>query len=852
MKKIYFLILTLLSLACSFQIDAVRANTTLNNSGNYVNNQIIINSLSLEQKAQQLYQQGQFKPAISLLQKAIKSYGEQGDLVGEVIAWRNLALVYQKIGDLAQANQAITTALNSLEKIADIKERQQILAQTLEVQGQLHLSMGNSQKALDTWNLAANTYQKIGENTGVIRSKINQAQALQALGLYNQCVKTLTDTQKSLEQQPDSLLKAKSLQSLGDVLRSIRQLDKSQAALEQSLVLSRKLSSPSAITETLLSLGKTTRLQKDQAQIALNYYQQAVKESPSSDLMIQAQLSQLELLLDEKRLSAAKELIPQIQSSFTQLPPSRTAVYSRITLARTLLKSSQENYSQPLIANELATAIQLAKNLDDKRAESYAMGTLGNLYEQNQRYEEARKLTEKALLLSQSNNAPELSYEWQWQLGRVLTAQKEQKGAIAAYTKSVKTLQSIRTDIVAISSEAQFDFRERVEPVYRELVALLLQPEATQEDLKQAREVIESLQLAELDNFFRNACLDAKPVQIDQIDPTSAIFYTIILKDRLEVIVALPQKPLRHYNKILPQSTIEANIAALRAAVASPRERTLNKNRLKLSQEIYNWLISKIEGELQTSNITNLVFISDGALRNIPMSILHDGKQYLIEKYSIALAPSLQLIDPKALAREKIQLLGGGLSEARLGFSELPNVITELELIKVQVPNSFLLKNDSFTDNKLEQTVKENAYQVVHLATHGEFSSKAEDTFILTWDQRLNVDQLNSLLRSNRNQIRPIELLVLSACKTAAGDKRASLGLAGVAVRAGARSTLASLWYVDDEATALLMTKFYEELANSKLTKAEVIRRAQLTILQTKNFSHPYYWSAFVLVGNWL
>lgn len=852
MKKIYFLTLSLLSLACSFQIDAVKANTILNNSGNYVNNQIIINSLTLEQQAQQLYQQGQFQSAISLLQKAIKSYGEQGDIVGQVIAWRNLALVYQKIGDLAQANQAITTALNNLEKIADIKERQQILAQTLEVQGQLHLSMGNSQKALDTWNLAANTYQKIGENTGVIRSKINQSQALQALGLYNQCVKTLTDTQKSLEQQPDTLLKAKSLQSLGDVLRSIRQLDKSQAALEQSLVLSRKLSSPSAITETLLSLGKTTRLQKDQAQKALNYYQQAVKESPSSDLMIQAQLSQLELLLDEKRLSAAKELIPQIQSSFTQLPPSRTAIYSRITLARTLLKSSQENYSQPLIANELATAIQLAKNLDDKRAESYAMGTLGNLYEQNQRYEEARKLTEKALLLSQSNNAPELSYEWQWQLGRVLTAQKEQKGAIAAYTKSVKTLQSIRTDIVAISSEAQFDFRERVEPVYRELVALLLQPEATQEDLKQAREVIESLQLAELDNFFRNACLDAKPVQIDQIDPTSAIFYTIILKDRLEVIVALPQKPLRHYNKILPQSTIEANIAALRAAVASPRERTLNQNRLKLSQEIYNWLISKIEGELQTSNIKNLVFISDGALRNIPMSILHDGKQYLIEKYSIALAPSLQLIDPQALAREKIQLLGGGLSEARLGFSELPNVITELERIKVQVPSSFLLKNNAFTDNKLEEKVKENAYQVVHLATHGEFSSKAEDTFILTWDQRLNVDQLNSLLRSNRNQIRPIELLVLSACKTAAGDKRASLGLAGVAVRAGARSTLASLWYVDDEATALLMTKFYEELANSKLTKAEVIRRAQLTILQTKNFSHPYYWSAFVLVGNWL
>ncbi|MFM2063948.1 MAG: hypothetical protein RLZZ507_3619 [Cyanobacteriota bacterium] len=855
MKKISILTLSILSLTGCLTTEKVLAIST----NNHINNSTITNSLSIEEKAQQLYQNGQFPSAASILHNAIKNYGEQGDIIGQVIAWRNLALVYQKMGDSTQANQAITTSLNNLNQITNSKERQEILAQTLEVQGQLQLSMGNSQAALETWKRATNIYQQIGENTGLIRSQINQAQALQALGLYNQAVKTLVDTQKTLNQQQDNLIKAKALLSLGDVLRGIGQLDKSQQVVEESLAIAQKLSSPIATTQALLSLGKNSAARENNTQKALAYFQQVIEKSPSSDLRIQGQLNTLDILLNTKQLSAAKRLIPQIQTGLSQLPASRTAVYSRISLARILLKLPKEHSSHSWLANELATAIKIAQKLADKRGESYATGTLGNLYEQNQRYQEARELTEKALLISQSNNAPELSYQWQWQLGRIIIAKAgntkaDRASAIAAYSQSVKTLKSIRTDLVAISSEAQFDFRERVEPVYRELVELLLEDTPSQKKLKQAREVIESLQLAELDNFFRNACLDEKPVQIDQIDRTSAIFYTIVLKDSLEVIVALPDQTLYHHSEKLSQSEIENHIEELRSKLARRGEIVFQKQMLGLSQKVYNWIIKPTAEKLQANNVKNIVFISDGILRNIPMSILHDGQQYLIEKYSIANAPSLQLIDPKALVREQIQVLGGGLSEARFGFPPLPNVVSELERIKAQVPNSLLLKNDGFTDEQLEQKVNQTPYQVVHLATHGEFSSKAEDTFILTWNDKLNVDQLNNLLRSDQKQIRPIELLVLSACKTASGDKRATLGLAGMAVRAGARSTLASLWYVDDEATALLMTKFYQELSNNNLTKAEIIRNAQLAILRDKNtkFSHPYYWSAFVLVGNWL
>ena len=144
-------------------------------------------------------------------------------------------------------------------------------------------------------------------------------------------------------------------------------------------------------------------------------------------------------------------------------------------------------------------------------------------------------------------------------------------------------------------------------------------------------------------------------------------------------------------------------------------------------------------------------------------------------------------------------------------------------------------------------------YRVVHLATHGQFSSDINDTYILTWDARLDVKQLGELLQTKALDSRiPIELLVLSACKTAKGDNRAALGLAGIALQSGARSTIASLWSVEDRATATFMEDFYQELAKTGTTKADALRNAQLSLIKNPSFTHPFYWSPFVLIGNWL
>jgi CHAT domain-containing protein len=277
---------------------------------------------------------------------------------------------------------------------------------------------------------------------------------------------------------------------------------------------------------------------------------------------------------------------------------------------------------------------------------------------------------------------------------------------------------------------------------------------------------------------------------------------------------------------------------------------------------VYQWLIQPAEQDIAASEAKTLVFVLDGPLLNLPMAVLHDGKQFLVEKYAIALTPGLQLLDPKPLVRGKLTALKAGLTEARqlktssstapLEFSALPFVGKELEQIQMEVPGELLL-NQEFTSAAIQNEIDSVPFPVVHLATHGQFSSSADDTFILTWDDRLNVNQLNNLLRSREESGRgAIELLVLSACQTAAGDERAALGLAGVAVKAGARSTLATLWFVSDAATAQLMTRFYRELADTTITKAEALRRAQVALLQSNQYQHPIYWAPYVLVGNWL
>ncbi|MCC5614772.1 CHAT domain-containing protein [Nostoc sp. CHAB 5836] len=821
-------------------------------------------SVQSDAHAQNLYEQGRkfyeaerFAEAATTWQQAISAFQGNGDQLRQAIALGNLSLAYQQLGQWTEAEGAIAQSLNLLQTAQNLdpKHRFQIHAQVLDIQGRLQLAQSKAEDALNTWQQALDIYTKIGNKQAVLQNRINQAQALQALGFYRQAEKTLEESTKILQSQPNSPIKVTGLRSLGNVLQVTGDLEQSQQKLQQSLEVALSLPDKQATGDILLSLGNTARALGQTPQ-AVDYYHQAASTAFSPITRIQAQVNQLRLLLKTKQFKDFPALLSQIQSLIADLTPSRTAISARINFAESLTQFKKDTTvdtpSWLDIAQILSTAVQQAKSLQDRRTESYALGVLAQVYEQTQQRSHAQNLTEQALLMAQAMDAKDIAYRWQWQLGRLLKAKGDIKEAIVAYTEAVNNLQALRNDLVAVNPEVKFSFRDEVEPVYRELVELLLQPEGnsepSQKNIEKASVTIELLQVAELDNFFRNTCLNAQISSKKQDQTTAAVIYPFILPDRLEVILQLPQKPWLHYATAVSEKEVQSTLKQLQENLTKPH--TLRQVQ-SLSQKVYNWLIKPAEIDLADSKTPTLVFVLDGWLRNIPMATLFDGKQYLIEKYGIALTPGLQLIEPKPFQKE-LKAIAAGLSEPSSGFSALPNVKLELEEIRSQVPSSILL-NQEFTRSALQNRINSLPFPVVHLATHGQFSSKAEETFIVAWEDRIYVKQFNQLVRTiEQNRPEAIELLILSACQTAAGDERAGLGIAGVAFQAGARSTIASLWNLDDESTTVLMSQFYQELGNKKLTKAEALRRAQLALLQSTKYKRPMFWAPYVLLGNWL
>lgn len=809
---------------------------------------------NLLQKGRENYEAGKFREAVYFLKQAAAIYQIEGASLNQAQALNHLSLAYQQLGEWVQAQTAITESIKILQKLKQLDTRgMAILAQALNTRGSLELAKGETLSALETWRQAEIIYERAGIENGKWGSLLNQALALQALGHYRRSIDILEQINTYLQGQPDTLLKADSLRGLGIGLQAIGDFTRAKKILEQSWAISTRLNSPVDTSATLFTLGNLAR-NLQQPTVALSYYQEAAKLAGNDLMRVQAKLNQVSLLIVSGRQSEARQIIvEEILPDVIKLPANRASIYARVNLAESLMKllNRGEKISPLEIGKILATAMQDAQELEDTLGEALTLTQVGKLYKQTQQIEDARKVTEKALQILEGLDADEIVARASWQLGQIFKQEGKIDKAIAAYERAFKSLQALRNDLVAINQDFQFEFKENVEPIYREFVSTLLTgEEVSQANLRKAREVIEALQLAELDNFFGDACLNVKPTNIDEIDGKAAVIYPIILSDRLEVIISLPKQPLYHYNTPLSNQQVETILEKFYSALFPGFSR---KERLQISQQIYNWLVKPAEVDLVRNNIKTLVFVPDGTLRNLPMAALYDGEKYLIEKYSIAISPGLQLFPEKLESRE-LNVLIAALTEARQGFSALPAVQKEVKEISTKF-NSKILLNSQFTRKRFTSAIETNAYSVVHLATHGQFSSHPEKTFLLTWDERIGIKDLDILFKKSKLGIgKPVELLVMSACQTAAGDKRATLGLAGFTLRSGARSTLASLWSVNDESTANLMAEFYRQLTrlDSKINKAEALRQAQLSVLQNPLHKHPYFWASFVLVGNWL
>ncbi|MBW4548622.1 MAG: CHAT domain-containing protein [Symplocastrum torsivum CPER-KK1] len=340
--------------------------------------------------------------------------------------------------------------------------------------------------------------------------------------------------------------------------------------------------------------------------------------------------------------------------------------------------------------------------------------------------------------------------------------------------------------------------------------------------------------------------------------------------DHLEVILVTAHgKPIR---RIIPEATREQVLNLATEFRSNVTNRIKRDSYLTSSQQLYQWFVASVKSELEAQQINSLVFLMDTGLRSVPIAALHDGQKFLLEEYSVSLMPSLSLTDPYYRDVRNTSVLAMGADQ----FTDnepLPAVSVELSVITNQLWSGKSFLNNAFTLKNLEQARASQPFGIIHLATHAEFKpGDASNSFLQLWESKLRLTQLPQL-KLNKP---PVELLVLSACRTVLGDEEAELGFAGLAVQSGVKSALGSLWSVNDEGTLGLMVGFYEQLKQAPI-KAEALRQAQLAMLKgqvrlqdgqlitanrrvplpevlvqqgDRELTHPYYWSAFTLIGN--
>ncbi|MEH2323891.1 MAG: CHAT domain-containing protein [Nostoc sp.] len=736
-------------------------------------------------------------------------------------------------------------------------------------------------------------------NTLLIALKLEKGICNSPLAQENYSINSLN---QSLQHQPLKEVQVIGLRQMGNILRLIGKPETSFVVLQKALAMTRELKLiPSKLSnQLLLSLADTERtlyfqaknkyqLTDDpvakqqalttaqfQAQSALALYQQVETQIPYI-LSLTAKLNQLSFLVElekwpnltEINLSSRKQLIqPLLQQLLTignQFDDLTTidSIYARLNLAQSVIQITQNPQLNQLNLSEgknpLLTAISIshqaldtAEKINNTRAKSYALGTIGKIYGCLGQTLESKQYLETAMELAQSIRAWDIAYQWQWKLASLYQQLQNTQKTDEAYTAAISSLDQVRGNILTMNPDIQFDFKEKVEPLYHEYMEFLFSQQGA--NLQRAVDIQDKLRIAELENFLQCGRLIRPDVNNTQVlSNLPPIIFLIKLENKVKVVVKNSQHFYQHTLDLMQVShSVDNFINFIRKKQFI---KTQSLEYISYSENLYNLLIAPVKQYLPPDG--DLIFITDSYFQNIPFNMLNDGNKNLIDSYAISTASSLQQLQAQSLQPEKLKVLFAGISEANHifqstsvseNFRPLPEVNQEIKNIQKSISSLSVLLNDKFTTHKFQKKVEANTFPILHLSTHAQFSSDPDNTFLLAWKELLKVQQLKSLLKNKQS---PLDLLVLSACETAKGDRRSALGIAGIAAQAGARSTLATLWLVDAESTAQLMGEFYKHLKNG-LTKAQALRQAQLSLISSNTYSHPYFWAGFILVGGTL
>jgi len=686
---------------------------------------------------------------------------------------------------------------------------------------------------------------------------LEKAEAVQRLGHRHQALEYLEHARVRAESGGDAALTAAIHGALGKAYLLRGRTEEARALFMRALVSARARGArelEAAVLNDLGNLAATEGKLKDAAE----RYRESLAISRALNASAAAAMTAgniAHLRLQQADTQGALEAIGDLERETARITGARERVSAQLVAGDLLGRIYEKTRERSVLERSFRAqqeALAGAERGNDLRGVSLARGGLARLYYIDGRHDDAAQLTELALAAAQTGTAADLLYRWHWLAARVLVAQGKPDEALAAYRRAAQRFQSVRVDLIQELNASRTSYRDTVGPLFVELADLLLKRARAAADpqplLSEAREVIEQFRSVELEDYFQDECvarLQARRKAIETVAADTAVLYPIFLNDRTELLLSISGH-IKQITLPIAADKLTDEIHAFRQML---EKRTTNQF-MPHAQRLYGWLFKPLEAELAERAITTIVLIPDGALRSIPIAALHDGKQFLVNRYAFAVAPGLSLLEPRPLSGRQSRVLLSGLSDSVQQFPALPAVLGEMASIE-RLTQATTLRNREFSATSFERELRALPYTVVHIASHGQFDSDPKKSFLLTYDGKITMDDLEQYMKLTRFRDEPVELLTLSACRTAAGDDRAALGLAGIAIKAGARSALATLWFVSDQASSDLVAHFYE-LLRADTSKVAALQLAQKRMLTDARYRHPSYWAPFLLIGNWL
>jgi CHAT domain-containing protein/tetratricopeptide (TPR) repeat protein len=501
----------------------------------------------------------------------------------------------------------------------------------------------------------------------------------------------------------------------------------------------------------------------------------------------------------------------------------------------------------------LEAALRGARDAGHLETERAALLTLAELYLDHARLEDANTL------LAQVRRTQPWKNPVQHAMLEVLAARAAAAGSDTAAARELaeraaRLVDAVRSDLAGSQAVSDLGrgFRDAAGVPYL-ILADLAAREGSPESLRRARDTFEAFKAWELDDFFRDDCVNLALEQAadlsESIDPGVCVLYILPLTDRTVILVGTAAG-LKSWTAPTPGDELLAKARLLRHRLETERG---FPSFIEPASDLHAILIQPCLSHLQQQGVKHLVVIPDGPLAALPFGVLRDARngRFLIEEMSISVAPGMSLLGGSSEANTEPKVLLAGVSEAAGGFAALPAVRAELDAVaRVHTGATRLLDGD-FTATAFAESVTQAQATVVHIASHAVFSGSSDDTFLLTHSGRITMDDLEKIIRPRKFTGLPVDLLCLSACQTAEGDDRAALGLAGVALKSGARTVVASLWRVDDAASSRIMAAFHRHWRSGGIGKAEALRMAQLEMLRDDPYVHPYLWAPFIVIGDW-